>query len=129
MKPQTFGERLKESRRAANLTQKQVATKVGMAQATLSQLEGDTYPTSTYTPRLAHLYGVSARWLADGDGPRSSSEADAEPAATAWPFERVTLEQFASLPRSVKADIEDYIEMKISKAGGGKTPRAGNAAT
>lgn len=128
MKPQTFGERLKESRRAANLTQKQVATKVGMAQATLSQLEGDTYPTSSYTPRLAHLYGVSARWLADGDGPRASSAADAEPIAAAWPFEKVTLEQFASLPRSVRADIEDYIEMKVAKSKAGSASRAGKTA-
>lgn len=128
MKPQTFGERLKESRRAANLTQKQVAVKVGMAQATLSQLEGDSYPTSSYTPRLAHLYGVSARWLADGDGPRSPEVAADERTQAEWPFEKVTLQQFESLPRSVKADIEDYIEMKVAKALGIPASRAGKTA-
>ena len=128
MKPQTFGERLKESRRAAKLTQKQVAAKVGMAQATLSQLEGDTYPTSSYTPRLAHLYGVSARWLADGDGPRSPDTALAERPPAEWPFEKVTLQQFESLPRSVKADIEDYIEMKVAKTLGVTASRAGKTA-
>ncbi|MDF8362045.1 MULTISPECIES: helix-turn-helix domain-containing protein [Achromobacter] len=116
MKLYSFGERLKESRRAANLTQKQVTKKVGIAQATLSQLESGSHPTSRYTPRLAHLYGVTARWLADGDGPRTHAAEDAEGVVPIWPFDRVTMEQFASLPRAAKADIEDYIEMKVAKS-------------
>ncbi|MCY1196939.1 hypothetical protein D9M72_82950 [compost metagenome] len=45
-----------------------------------------------------------------------------------WPFEKVTLQQFESLPRSVKADIEDYIEMKVAKALGIPASRAGKTA-
>ena len=68
----TFGSRLRASRKAAKLSQAQVATKVGMAQATLSELENDKYPKSVMTPRLAHLYRVNARWLADGVGPKEA---------------------------------------------------------
>ncbi|CAB3858879.1 hypothetical protein LMG26788_02154 [Achromobacter pulmonis] len=64
----TFGARLKLSRKAAGLTQKQAADKAGMSQGTLSDLENNGSTSSTYTSRLAYVYGVSARWLADGDG-------------------------------------------------------------
>ena len=67
-KPATFGARLKLARKAAHLTQKQAAAKAGMSQGTLSDLENDGSTSSTYTARLAHSYGVSARWLADGEG-------------------------------------------------------------
>ncbi|MFY2610481.1 helix-turn-helix domain-containing protein [Achromobacter ruhlandii] len=66
----TFGQRLRSARKAAKLTQAAAAKKAGMAQPTLSELENDAYPSSTFTPRLAHVYGVSARWLADGEGPQ-----------------------------------------------------------
>ncbi|CAB3857194.1 hypothetical protein LMG3410_02090 [Achromobacter aegrifaciens] len=64
----TFGARLKLARKASGLTQKQAAEKAGMSQGTLSDLENDGSTSSTYTARLAHVYGVNARWLADGDG-------------------------------------------------------------
>lgn len=67
-KPATFGGRLKLARKAAQLTQKQAAAKAGMSQGTLSDLENDGSTSSTYTARLAHAYGVNARWLADGEG-------------------------------------------------------------
>lgn len=67
-KPTTFGARLKLARKAAGLTQKAAATKAGMSQGTLSDLENDGSTSSTYTARLAHLYSVDARWLADGEG-------------------------------------------------------------
>lgn len=73
----TFGQRLQEARKAAKLSQTVVAKRVGMSQSLLSELENDEYPTSGFTPRLAHLYKVTARWLADGVGPREISDAEA----------------------------------------------------
>ena len=79
----TFGQRLRAARKAAKLTQAAAAKKAGMAQPTLSELENDSYPSSTFTPRLAHAYGVSARWLADGDGPPELGVASPVDAAAA----------------------------------------------
>lgn len=73
----TFGERLRKSRKAVKMTQAAVAKRAGMPQSLLSELENDEYPTSGYTPRLAHIYKVTARWLADGVGPREVSDAEA----------------------------------------------------
>ncbi|WP_175224349.1 helix-turn-helix domain-containing protein [Achromobacter ruhlandii] len=125
----TLGQRLKAARRDAKLTQAQVAKKVGMSQSALSELESDAYPTSSYTPRLAHLYRVHARWLADGEGPREigavqGTEAPSEP----WPFSRIDRTLFDQLPQKVKDDIEDYIEMKIVKASPGRPSRTTKSA-
>lgn len=96
-----------------------------MSQSTLSELENDSYPTSTFTTRLAHIYNVSARWLADGEGPmRVADTVVAEESATEtgsarprWPFSpRITPEAYDALDASTKEDIEDYIELKISKS-------------
>ncbi len=73
----TFGSRLKDARRRAKLTQPVVVKRVGMSQALLSELENDKYPTSGFTTKLAHLYKVNARWLAEGLGPREVSAAEA----------------------------------------------------
>lgn len=73
----TFGTRLKDARRQAKLTQPIVAKRVGMSQSLLSELENDQYPTSGFTTKLAHLYKVNARWLAEGLGPREVSAAEA----------------------------------------------------
>lgn len=102
-----------------------------MSQPTLSELENDTYPTSTFTTRLAHIYNVNARWLADGEGPMQSdtptveSSTPAQPARL-WPFSsRISPEAYEALDASTKEDIEDYVEMKLSKAAG--TPRKSHA--
>ena len=60
-----FGQRLFDARRAANLTQKQVATAIGMSQGTLAGLERTAH-SSGLTVQLASLYKVSAEWLATG---------------------------------------------------------------
>lgn len=73
----TFGARLKDARSSAKLTQPVVAKKIGMAQSLLSELENDHYKDSVFTTKLAHLYKVNARWLAEGLGPREVSAAEA----------------------------------------------------
>ncbi|MGE8703996.1 MAG: helix-turn-helix domain-containing protein [Achromobacter sp.] len=127
----TFGRRLRAARKSAKLTQAAAAKKAGMSQPTLSELENDTYPTSTFTTRLAHIYNVNARWLADGEGPMQSdtptveSSTPAQPARL-WPFSsRISPEAYEALDASTKEDIEDYVEMKLSKAAG--TPRKSHA--
>ncbi|MDR1162657.1 MAG: helix-turn-helix transcriptional regulator, partial [Candidatus Accumulibacter sp.] len=64
----TLGNRLRACRKAKGLTQKEVEARAGVSQGTLSELENDKYPTSTFVPQLAELYGVEALWLATGEG-------------------------------------------------------------
>jgi transcriptional regulator with XRE-family HTH domain len=66
-----FGCRLFQARKSAKLTQAEAAKAVGIKQSTLSELENDGMG-SAYTPALASLYGVSAIWLATGEGERTA---------------------------------------------------------
>ncbi len=62
-----FGERAEAARRHAQLTQKDVSTKLGIPQSTLADIETKA-EGSTYTAQLARLYNVDAYWLATGEG-------------------------------------------------------------
>jgi phage repressor protein C with HTH and peptisase S24 domain len=64
----SIGSRIKEARKAAKLTQKELATKVGMAQASLSELETGESQSTTLVASLAAALGVSALWLETGKG-------------------------------------------------------------
>lgn len=69
-----FGQRLREARRHAKLTQVQLAKLVGMVQASVSDLES-CGKGSTYTPAIAEACGVSVQWLAYGKGEMRENEA------------------------------------------------------
>lgn len=62
-----YGNRLREAREFAGLTQKQAEKKTGIAQSTISTAErlGNG---SADTPVYADAYGVAALWLATGNG-------------------------------------------------------------
>ena len=64
----TFGMRLKQARKEAGLTQKTLAAKAGIKQATISELESDKYKGSAFAAQLAAALGVNALWLADEKG-------------------------------------------------------------
>lgn len=66
----TFGKRLKQARTEAGLTQKALALKAGIKQATVSELENDKYHGSAFAPQLAAALRVSALWLANEKGPK-----------------------------------------------------------
>lgn len=70
----TLGSRLRECRAESALTQKEVCTRTGIKQGTLSELENDKYPTSSFVPHLASLYRVEALWLAEGKGVKRRSD-------------------------------------------------------
>jgi len=62
-----FGRRLKQARKHAGFTQKQLAPRVGMSQSNLSELETIAHESGK-TPQLAEACGVNAFWLATGVG-------------------------------------------------------------
>ena len=64
----TFGVRLKQARKDANLTQKELARKAGISQTTISDIEGERNASSSEIPLLASILGVEALWLQLGVG-------------------------------------------------------------
>lgn len=63
-----FGQRLKAARKYAGLTQTQLATKVGMDQTTISDLERGKSSSSSFCASIARTCGVDALWLETGQG-------------------------------------------------------------
>lgn len=64
----SIGSRIREARQAAKLTQKALAQKVGMAQASLSELETGESAGTTLVASLAAALGVNPLWLETGKG-------------------------------------------------------------
>ncbi len=63
-----FGQRLKAARKYAGLTQTQLATKVGMDQTTISDLERGKSSSSSFCASIARACGVDPLWLETGQG-------------------------------------------------------------
>ncbi|MFJ2981225.1 MULTISPECIES: XRE family transcriptional regulator [unclassified Pseudomonas] len=64
-----LSERIKQARKHAGLTQRELADQVGIAQTAISQLESGKTQRSSYLMAIAKTCGVSSAWLAEGWGP------------------------------------------------------------
>jgi len=64
----SIGSRIRESRKRAQLTQGQLAAKVGMSQGALSELETGASEGTTLIASFAAALGVNALWLETGKG-------------------------------------------------------------
>ena len=61
-------DRLKQARKQAAKSQKDVAEGVGITQPTLSQLESGTINSSSFLPAIARFLNVDVHWLQAGHG-------------------------------------------------------------
>lgn len=74
----TLGKRIRLARRAAGMTQQQVADHFDIKRVNVTQWEGDTTKPDGYRiPALATLLSVAEPWLRDGDG-AGPSDSDAK---------------------------------------------------
>lgn len=64
-------DRLKEARKKANKSQKDVVEAIGITQSALSQLETGRVDSSSHLPAIANFLGVDAYWLQTGEYPTS----------------------------------------------------------
>lgn len=73
-----FGERIKALRKAAGETQVELAQALGVTQSSLSSLESGIFNASKSTAQIADHYGVSAIWLATGEGNKEITAATSD---------------------------------------------------
>ena len=66
----TIGQRIKKTRLEFPMTQKELASKAGIAQPTLSELERGDSSGSSHLASIAAALGVSALWLEKEKGPK-----------------------------------------------------------
>ena len=63
-----FKDRLKTARRHAKLNQTELAARAGITQTSISDLERGKSKATAFVAQIASACGVSALWLAEGDG-------------------------------------------------------------
>jgi transcriptional regulator with XRE-family HTH domain len=108
----SIGSRIREARRAAKLTQKELAQKVGMAQASLSELETGESQSTTMVGSFAAALGVNALWLETGKGAMVSADG-AEERPTGSPLHATALGDIE--PQKLVEQAEDEVWRKISE--------------
>jgi phage repressor protein C with HTH and peptisase S24 domain len=126
-----LSDRIKSARKHAQLTQRQLADRVGIAQAAISQLESGRALRTTYITDIASACGVSSTWLATGDGEMTGGrEASGRVAADAFKAETHDAADKQLHPVSVWDDNtplgDDEVEVPFLKevelsAGSGRT--------
>ena len=82
----TLASRLKQARKEAGLTQRELAEAAGIQQPVISQIEKGQNQQSAHIAKLAHACRVRALWLSDGAGPKEIG-GDSPSAAHAKPIE------------------------------------------
>lgn len=103
----SIGERVREARKEAGITQQQLADKVGVSQPALSELEnGDSYGT-TRLAAIASVLGVSALWLETGRGQKRQDGMG----LSQQPSEQVDLP--IPSPSNHKASLEDFSDGEL----------------
>ncbi len=66
----TLGERLRSARETANLSQSELARKVGLSPQAIQHIESDKTVRTRYVNQIAGVLSVSALWLESGEGQR-----------------------------------------------------------
>lgn len=96
-------DRLKELRKALNLTQQKFADKLGVKQNTIAQYEmGRNDPSDAVIISICREFGVSENWLRNGEGEM---------------FIPMTLdEEIASFIGDIQADIEPTFQKRFISA-------------
>ena len=73
----TFGDRLEAAREAANMTQDELAQRLGVRDTTLASWEADEWePRGNRLQMLAGMLNVSLVWLMTGKGPGLGAPSD-----------------------------------------------------
>lgn len=122
-----FGQRMFDARTAAGLSQPQVCKELRISQGTLSEAER-TAGGSSHAVRFAALYRVRPEWLANGKGPMKTEAAE-HSAERAWPFERITGAQWASMSERERGALEDAAVAKWRELRAEREPLAPSADT
>lgn len=99
----TLKDRMKQAREFAQLTQRQLADRVGVSQPVISQLERGDNLQSVHLLKIAEACGVDPAWLASGNGRGPHEIAQAAEGAVAEPEGTGKASSAADLVRAMLA--------------------------
>lgn len=111
----TLQERLKFARNQKGMSQSQLGKAIGKSQSAIAALESGRNKESTNIILLAQVLGVSAIWLATGQGEMLS---EAEQSNVSEHGEFVFWDRFSDLPKEEWVLIPFYRDTKVSAGNG-----------
>jgi phage repressor protein C with HTH and peptisase S24 domain len=71
-----IGQRIKEARKARQMTRPQLAESAGIPYPTLAEIESGRQKSTTQLTQLCRALAVNPLWLAEGKGPRDIADPD-----------------------------------------------------
>lgn len=110
----TLGKRLKQARKARNMTQKELESRSGVSQQFISKIEQEKIENTTEVFNLSEALKISAKWLATGSGNMTEDVMTAramdgltnEAMEFAYAFQQLPPEQRAVLETTAKAFMD-----------------------
>lgn len=106
----TLGQRVKARRKELGMTQEELASKSGVSQTTISDMERGRNSTSREIALLARTLQSSAYWLATGKGIDAPDQKDPPPAKQLSPAAIAVAEGWQELPKKSQDAIAHTIE-------------------
>lgn len=107
---ETFSDRVKKSRKAAKLTQTQLAKVSGLSQATISDIERGRNASSRDVVALASALKVSAEWLTNGSKAGADESLDYFVRKASWVYQNASQEGRDFLNSSVEAAARTFCQ-------------------
>jgi transcriptional regulator with XRE-family HTH domain len=102
MKYPEIAKRLSYARKVNGLSQQALATKAGIAQSTVGNIEAGERERPREITAIAKALGFNAEWLLDGTGP----ERGEPPPELEWPFELITRREWSALTERQRGVVE-----------------------
>ncbi len=106
------GQRIRQLRRHSELTQRELAARMGVSHATIAHWEvGDMMIGDQSLRKLANFFGVSSEWLKTGTGERGNVGS----LATEWPGEKIQTIWgiMAELPPEWPPQFQQYVSLSV----------------
>lgn len=111
----TLGERVKARRKELRLTQKELASKSGVSQTTISDMERGRNSGSREIAMLARALKVSSYWLATNSGPKEIEENEPPRRPFVANFHRSDGEAIRADWANVGGDIKKAMQRKTGR--------------
>lgn len=120
-----LGRQIKKQRERLGWTLEVLSDRSGVDVGTISALEVRDSQRTKYAAAIAAAFNLTMEELEDPstDAAVLAQSRSGPPKRNShWPFRTITEEQWLQLSADVRGDIEDYVQMKVTKA---NSPRGG----
>jgi transcriptional regulator with XRE-family HTH domain len=108
-----LAERLVALRRAAGLTQHELAEALGVAQSTVAQWErSQTPPRSDVLPQMGRIFGVSVEEILNVEGRLPAAGRGRRPTGKVWKL----FEEVSTLPRRQQEKVIEFVSAFVKES-------------